>query len=554
MTMESVLQILLITTLLSIVINTFLKKYDFPPIIGYIVAGASVTHFFSLRDTNLHVLHEISEFGIAFLMFTIGLEFSIRNFKKLKKEVFVFGTLQVILSALLFTAMSHFIFDFAVKTSIIIGFALALSSTAIVLKILNDNREIQKEYGRMVLGILLFQDLAVIPILLMVTFFSSPTIDMGTMLSNTLLSAAFVLLILFIAGKYLITPFLRFVFDSHSHELFVGSVLFVAIAASYTAYHFGFSYSLGAFIGGMLLAETPFKHQVQADLTPFRDLLLGLFFVTVGMQVSLHFMISHIGVIVTVMTIIMFFKAAIIFVVLRFFTVASNALKSAIALAQVGEFSFVVLELARINGITTKEINQTLIIAVVFSMILTPFIVKNIQAIVEIILRSKEKIKEPFGHTEMGGHIVVLGYGSLGQLICQSLKKRHIFYIAVDSNRQLVKKSERNEDPFILGNAHQMHILLDANVKNAAAVIITVEDDKDTIGLVESVFHLSPTANIVVSSRESNSMLAKDRRIRSFIHEHKEVSDSLINHALTCDLKNDDEIEKFKQKVNHVSE
>ena len=534
--MESVLQILIITALLSIIINTILKKYDFPPIIGYIVAGTFITYIFSLRESSLHTLNEVAEFGIAFLMFTIGLEFSMANFKKLKKEVFLFGTLQVVLSTTIFGVLSFYLFHLSLQTSIVIGCALALSSTAIVLKLLNENRDIQKDYGRIVLGILLLQDLAVIPILLMISFFSTTEIPLATMFLNTLTSALIVLAILYIAGKYLLTPFLNFVFDAHSHELFIGSVLVIAISASYTAYHFGFSYSLGAFIGGMLLSETPFKHQIEADLTPFRDLLLGVFFVTVGMQVSVSFLTSNIVDILTLMTIIMLLKATIIFTVLIYFTPVSNSLKSAITLSQVGEFSFVVLELARINGLTSKDINQTLIIAVVFSMILTPFILKNIQFIIEKILRSDNHLTEPFSSTGIENHIVVLGYGSLGQQICKNLKEKGLYYIVIDNNRKLLRISKENNDPFILGNATQGHILSNANVKNAMAVIIAVENDEDTLHLIESVFHISPTVNIIVSSRKDNSILIQDKRIRSFIHEHKEVADSMIMHALTCDV------------------
>ena len=187
--MESILQILIITALLSIVINTLLKKYDFPPIIGYIVAGTFITYIFSLRESSLHTLNEVAEFGIAFLMFTIGLEFSMANFKRLKKEVFLFGTLQVVLSTTIFSLFSFYLFDLfdlSLKASIVIGCALALSSTAIVLKLLNENRDIQKEYGRIVLGILLLQDLAVIPIMLMISFFSTTEIPLATMFLNTL--------------------------------------------------------------------------------------------------------------------------------------------------------------------------------------------------------------------------------------------------------------------------------------------------------------------------------------------------------------------------------
>ncbi|MGB5965901.1 MAG: cation:proton antiporter [Sulfurimonadaceae bacterium] len=538
--MEALLQILLITGFFSIIINTILKKYDFPPIIGYIVAGTFITYVFSLRETSLHTLHEVSEFGIAFLMFTIGLEFSINSFKKLKKEIFLFGTLQVVLSTLFFAAIAFYVFTLSLKTAIIIGCALALSSTAIVLKILNENREIRKEYGRSVLGILLFQDLAVIPILLMLSIFTTTGMAIETMLINTLLSVAFVLAILFFAGKYLLTPFLSFVFDAHSQELFIGSVLLIAVASSYTAYHFGFSYSLGAFIGGMLLAETPFKHQIEADLTPFRDLLLGVFFVTVGMQISVVFLSAYVLEILAIMAAVMVLKTAILFMMLIFFTAASNALKSAIALSQVGEFSFVVLELARIGGITTKEINQPLIIAVVFSMILTPFIVKNLQSLVERFLPSAAHLHEPFSSAGVSGHIVVLGYGSLGRQVCKNLRSQGLLYVAVDNNRKFVDKSRRNGDPFILGNAHQQHILVDANVQNAMAVMITVEKDRETALLVDSIFHIAPTVNIVVSSRNDDSTLLFDKRIRSFVHEHQEVAHSMVVQAITCDVKQDD--------------
>lgn len=536
--MEIILQLVIITAFLSIVFNTILKKYDLPPIIGYIVAGAIITYIFSLRETSLHTLYEISEFGIAFLMFTIGLEFSIKNFKKLKKEVFLFGLLQVVITTIFFLYISYTIFMLPLKTSIVIAAALALSSTAIVLKILNENRDIRKDYGRIVLGILLFQDLAVIPILLMLTFFTTTGITIETMLINTFISAMAVIGILFIIGKYLISPFLSIVFDTQSHELFIGTVLLIALSSSYLAYYFGFSYSLGAFIGGMLLAETPFKHQVEADLTPFRDLLLGVFFVTVGMQISFDFLVSNMVSIALIVSAVMILKGVLIFLLLFFFTTKSNAIKSAVALSQIGEFSFVILELARIGGITTKDINQTLIIAVVFSMIITPFIVKNIQSIVRFILRAKTNIQEPISSAEVSGHIIVIGYGSLGQQVCKVLKAKGMLYMAIDNKRVFVNESQKKADPFVLGNAKQRRILSSANIRSSAAVIITLEDDDETTSLIETIYSYAPMSRIVVSSRNDASNLLKDKRIRSFVHEHKEVASSMVLQALTCDIKN----------------
>jgi K+:H+ antiporter len=534
--MEAILQIFLITAFLSIAINAVLKKYDLPPIIGYIMAGAFITHIFSLHETHLHILHEVSEFGIAFLMFTIGLEFSIASLNRLKKEVFVFGGLQVLLSTSVFAAIAFYLFELELKASIIIGSALALSSTAIVLKILTDNREIGKGYGRTVLGVLLFQDLAVIPMLITITFFTTTGVSIETMLTETFLSAILLLSILILTGKYLLTPFFSFVFDAHSQELFIGSVLLLAVGTSYAAYSFGFSYSLGAFIGGMLLAETPFKHQVEADLTPFRDLLLGVFFVTVGMQISVDFLGDHIVWIVSIMTAVMLLKAVILFVLLIIFKSSADSLRSAIALSQVGEFSFVVLELARISGITSKAINQTLIIAVVLSMILTPFIVRNLQRIVSVLLRSEQQACETVGSFEGSSHVVVLGYGSLGQWVCKDLKRRGLAYIAIDNKRKRVEESRRNADLFILGNAHQEKILAHANISNAASVIIAVEDDLRALSLVTSVLRMAPHANIIVSGRDSASVLREDKRIHSFVHEHAELSKSMVTQAVSCQL------------------
>ncbi len=534
--MEDILRLLLIAGLLSIVINVLLKKYDFPPIIGYIFAGAFITYTFSLRDTSLHILYDIAEFGIAFLMFTIGLEFSLPNFKKLKKEVFLFGSLQVLLSALLFVWTIHYFFLLSIQASFVIGFALALSSTEIVLKILNDNREIKKQYGRIVLGILIFQDLAVIPILLMIAFFTTKNIALDTLLINTFISILSVIGILYFVSKYLLTPFLSFVFDSNSHELIIGSILLIAIAASYTAYHFGFSYSLGAFIGGMLLAETPFKHQIEADLTPFRDLLLGVFFVTVGLQISIDFMLQNIVNILSIMIVVMLLKGIVVLMVLALFTTKSNALKSSIALAQVGEFSFVVLELSRIGGITTKDINQTLIIAVVFSMILTPFIVRKLELIVSFLLREKQKEFESIKGIDINNHIVVIGYSSLGQQICKVIRSYGLPYITIDNNRHRIIEAKEYGDPFILGNAYQQHILSEAHISEALAVIIAIENDEATKTLIESIYHISPTINIIVSSRNDTSELSKDYRIASFIHEHREVAHSMVKKAISCDI------------------
>ncbi|MFA6685678.1 MAG: cation:proton antiporter, partial [Arcobacteraceae bacterium] len=336
-----ILSIIVITLAISLGLNIILKKFNISPIVGYIFTGAVITFFVDMTSIDSHHLEQVAEFGIVFLMFTIGLEFSIHHLRTMKKEVFVVGTLQVLVTATIFGMLAHYIFGINSDTSIIIGSAIALSSTAIVLKILNENGDIHRPYGRNSLGILLFQDIAVIPILLMISFLaSSGGSSVSSLLVQTFISGFFVLAVLFLLGKYATSKFLSAVVESKSEELFIASIILIVLSASLFAHIFGFSYSLGAFIAGMLIAETKYKHQIEADLVPFRDLLLGLFFITVGLQLNFKFVVDNFFIIIGLTAGILLLKAILIFIVVRMFTFTKRAFKTALALAQVGEFSF----------------------------------------------------------------------------------------------------------------------------------------------------------------------------------------------------------------------
>jgi len=281
------LETIVLTIFIATITNLILIRFHIPTIIGYIATGIIISYFLQLSHaTHSAELHTIAEFGIVFLMFTIGLEFSIHHLVKMRYEVFLYGSLQVGISMLVFYMLSHYIFSLDFQSSIIIAAALALSSTAIVLKILNSNREISKEYGKRSLGILIFQDIMVVPILLMITILSADNISLGSLLLKTFFDALLLFAALWAFGKFILEPFFQEVVKSDSHEIFIGSVLFLVMGASTLAHSLGFSYSLGALIAGMIIAETRYKHQVEADLIPFRDLLLGLFFITVGMQID----------------------------------------------------------------------------------------------------------------------------------------------------------------------------------------------------------------------------------------------------------------------------
>lgn len=308
------LKIIVLTILIAILLNLILKKIHLPTIIGYILTGTAIAYAFGLHSAvSNHDLKEIAEFGVVFLMFTIGLEFSINHLIHMKYDVLVIGSLQIILTAFLVAFISFFIFDINAKSSMIMAVAISLSSTAIVLKTFNENGDINKKFGRKVLGILLMQDMAVIPILLMIGFFAAHDQSMEKVIFSTLTSAAVLIVLLWLSGKYLLEPFFHHISNTDSGELFIGSVLLVVMGASYLAYYFGFSYSLGAFIAGMLMAETKFKHQVEADLIPFRDLLLGIFFITVGMQINFSVIAENIFTIMILLPIVFVLKFFVIY-------------------------------------------------------------------------------------------------------------------------------------------------------------------------------------------------------------------------------------------------
>ena len=380
------LEIIIFTILISTLLNLLLRRFQIPTIIGYIATGTIIAYGFGLHDAvHSHELKEIAEFGVVFLMFTIGLEFSIKQLIRMKKEVFLYGGMQVFISALFFTFVAIILFDIETKSAIIIGFALALSSTAIVLKLLNESGDINKEYGRKVLGVLLFQDIAVIPILLMITIFSVDDKSLSTLLLETLFNATILLMGLFLIGKYLLEPFLYEVSKAKSNEIFISSILLIVIGFSYLAYTFGFSYSLGAFIAGMMIAETHYKHQIEADLIPFRDLLLGVFFITVGMQLDFAIIFEYIGWISLLLPALIVIKMVIIFGLLRFENSKRVSLKGALSLFQLGEFALVIFELSFTKGLLDPVTGQVLIVIVVLSMILTPFVLKNISRLADIL-------------------------------------------------------------------------------------------------------------------------------------------------------------------------
>jgi CPA2 family monovalent cation:H+ antiporter-2 len=537
--MENTLLILIITISISTVLNVLLKKFDIPTVIGYVLSGFAISSIFHFAEDSKEMLSHLAEFGIVFLMFTIGLEFSVNHLKKMKKEVFVYGALQVILSGILFTVLGSLAFDLEIRSAIVIGFALALSSTAIVLKILNENNQIHSGYGRTTLGILLYQDLAVIPILLMVSFFASETESLSVLLLETLGSAIVVFLILFLFGKYFLERFFGWIMASGSEEIFLVAVLLIVMGASFLADIFGFSYSLGAFLAGMIISETKYRYRIETDLIPFRDILLGVFFVTIGMLIDWHSLVNYGEIILGLLVGIMLIKGLLIFGILRLFVQTRTALKTAFALFQVGEFALAIFALAYANDLISNELNQVMIITVILSMIITPFILKNIKKIADMFIKETIGLRDRalVGETYRN-HIIVCGYGPVGQKLVKMFKERNLLYVILEHDVKVVDNViAKGEEAIYFANAAQKMVLSHFNVNECTAIIVAIENEIQRQLICENIASFDSSINSIVKvNNAEEEEFISSLGITHIINGRDTIADMLAEKALACHL------------------
>jgi CPA2 family monovalent cation:H+ antiporter-2 len=538
--MENTLLYVIVALGISVVLNIFLKKLGISQIIGYIITGTIMVYGFDLHEAgHSHELEMVGEFGIVFLMFTIGLEISLEKMGNMKKQIFANGFLQVGLTSLAIYLIIHYIFVLDTITAIIVSLAFSLSSTAVVLSYLKTSKEIYTPYGQNATGILIFQDIAVIPILILIGFLTNEGDEsVSTILLHTFSSAIIVVGLLFVVGKRLVTWLLHFSASSDVDELFMGSVLFIVIGASIFASMMGFTYSLGAFVAGMIIAETKYHHKVESDIAPFKDILLGTFFVVVGMKIDLSLFVANIGIIVGFFVLVLLLKALIMFVMLRVTYSSSTSLKSALALSQVGEFSFVIFAVASSGGVLDDNLASLLTLIVILSMMVTPFFIVKINDFVE------KFIKETDVHTDMSAlssrknHVVVCGYSVVGKFVTHDLEKLGVPYVIVDNSNKHVKEALHDEREAYLGDASKSQILHALHIEKAAAIIVTLDNIEKKRLICEAVLKYSKNANLIVKvvSLEEKEKLA-DLDITTIVDGKLEVAHVLVERMISCELK-----------------
>ena len=534
--MISPLIIVIAVLFIALLFNIPFSKIKIPPIIGYILTGVVVTNIFHLDKESIN---HIAELGIVFLMFMIGLEFSPAKLKSMKKEVFGFGLAEMAIVSGVFGVFFYLIFKIDIKISLIIGSAIALSSTAIVLKLLNENREIAKPYGKISLGILLFQDIAVIPVLIAISIIVNKDANLSELILKTLAGFFALVVFMWIYGKFIAPFVISQATKTHSDEIFMSSVLLTVLTAAEIAHFFGLSYSLGAFLAGMILSETKYKYQIEAALVPFRDLLLGVFFLSIGLMIDLKFVLYNFFSIILMTLGFMSFKAVIVFSMLRIFVRHKRvAIKSAFILSQIGEFSFVIFALLEKYELVDDILLQKLIVVAVISMVLTPFIIKYIYKIADIFDEDIQNFEEyEIKPAEVKGHIIIIGYDKIGMKVARKLSNLQIPYIAIDKQIELVKKGLRIGDNVMFGNAADKHILSELNVKDASSVIITTLNEEHTELITQNLLEINKNLNIILLSEDEIQKEFFESKNIYLVDKAKELAERLIELALKCEMK-----------------
>lgn len=469
---------------------------------GFLLAGLLIGPFGLKLIDSVEDISHISEFGVVLLLFLIGMEMKPAFLWKIRRLVFGLGSLQLFLTGAAISGICYFIFGLSGAASILIGPALALSSTAFVLQLLNEQKALSSNYGRSSMAILLFQDLAVVPLLALVPILSvgqSSEVDLGM----AILKSIGILTIVIVAGRYLLNPILYRVAHAANSEVFTASALLIVLGTAYLTEHAGLSMAMGAFLAGLLISDSAFRHQIRAEVQPFRGLLLGLFFMSMGMSLNLEVLAQSPFFIGAMVIVLVAIKALILWPVTRLFSLnKNNGLAVSLILAQGGEFALVLFSLAYQGQILTQPVFDTLLLIILISMLVTPLLAAMAY---KLHLKPTDIVHEQ-GEIEYQP-IVIAGFGRVGRRVGDILSLAGVPYVALESEVSLVKKYQALGKPVFYADVTQPETLHSAGIADADSIIVTVNDPEVATTLVEVLNHHYPAMKIY--ARGHNAPICK---------------------------------------------
>ncbi|MBB5205231.1 CPA2 family monovalent cation:H+ antiporter-2 [Inhella inkyongensis] len=524
------------------------RSLKLPPMLGYLVVGVLIK--LSGITQNTPGLTYLAEFGVVFLMFAIGLEFNLPKLRAMRAAVFGLGLLQVLLTlvgAVLGNVLLALAFawigvqwEMGWQGALVLGAAMAMSSTAIIVKLMAERLELESEHGRRVMGVLLFQDLAVVPLLVLIPALGASTSDMVQGLAWAALKALVVLGLLLWGGQKAMRWWLTLVARRKSEELFILNLLLVTLGLSWLTEHAGLSLALGAFVAGMLISETEFKHQVETDIRPFHDVLLGLFFITIGMKLDWQPVVQQWPLVLLLVLGPTLLKFALVAALAKGLGAPSGvSLRTGLYLAQAGEFGFVLLGLGAAQGLVAPKWESPVLAAMVLSMLATPFIVLYSNRIVmklsssDWLLQSVQLTTIAKKAFKTDAHIIICGYGRSGQNLARLLETERIPYMALDLDPDRVRQAAAAGQSVVFGDAARLQALMAAGLHRASAVVISYHDTPSALKVLRQVREHAPTVPVVVRTVDDADLdRLKAAGATEVVPEAIEGSLMLASHAL----------------------
>jgi CPA2 family monovalent cation:H+ antiporter-2 len=521
-----------------------------PPMLGYLVVGVLIGPNATALAKDSAGVQYLAEFGVVFLMFVIGLEFNLPKLKSMRKMVFGLGLAQVLLT-IVGSVAGHFLltwlysfgdrpWELSWQGAIVLGSAMAMSSTAIVVKLMADRLEMESEHGRRVMGVLLFQDLAVVPLLVLIPALNSSGADMAVSLSLAAVKAVALLTVLLVGGQKVMRWWLTLVARRKSEELFILNLLLITLGLAWITEHFGLSLALGAFVAGMLVAETEYKHQVETDIRPFHDVLLGLFFITIGMKLDWRPVLDQWALVLLLTMAPVGAKFVLVAALARLFGAnPGTALRTGLYLAQAGEFGFVLLTLGAANRLIDPQWLSPVLASMVLSMMATPLLILYSNRIV-MKLSATDWLMQSVAMTTIAkrsintaAHVIIAGYGRSGQNLARILEGERIPYMALDLDPDRVRQAAAAGQSVVFGDAARLQSLMAAGLARASAVVVSYQDTASAMKILRLVQEHAPKVPVIVRTIDDSEMeKLRAAGATEVVPEAIEGSLMLASHAL----------------------
>jgi len=535
----------------AVIVVPIFQRFRSSPILGYLAAGIIIgPHGFAIiGDTK--AAHTLAEFGVVFLLFMIGLELSFGRLRALGSKVFGLGSLQVVITGFIIGAVVWSL-GLGIETAVIVGGGLALSSTAFVLQLLVERGERATRFGLTTFSILLLQDLAVVPLLILVTLLGTVGSSFVEAFGLAVLKGGAALIIVILFGRYLLKPLYRMIASMRSPELFVSTTLLMILGMGWLMSVAGLSMELGALLAGLLLAETEYRHQIEADIKPFRGILLGLFFMTIGMSIDIALIINQLGLIALVVVVLLVGKTLVTTALCRIVGIPlSTSVRTGFALSQGGEFGFVLFGAALALNLIPANLAQILLAVIALTMVATPlmfYVGKSLSCRLENRARNPQAVFEP----DMEGidnHVLIAGFGRVGQTVAKVVSDAGIPYVALDLDQNRVAKCRAKGMSVFFGDANQIDVLKATGAARAKMAVITLDKQQIASRVVAALRDHFPDLPIYVRARDRQHMAHLEKAgATAVVSEAAESSLQLGSIVLTSLDVSSDEIASVIQK------